>query len=98
MRRLFLAVAVVPTALGGCAANQTVKSELPVEARTATVIVECKPLPDGGLTECVVVEENPPGKGFGQAALDMAKRGRLHTIRTTIGDKVRFAVHFRSEM
>ncbi|KAK0360575.1 hypothetical protein LTR94_026774 [Friedmanniomyces endolithicus] len=99
-----IAVAIVsPAPLGGqpranLSSRCSSPSELPVEARTATVIVECKPLPDGGLTECVVVEENPPGKGFGQAALDMAKRGRLHTIRTTIGDKVRFTVHFRSEM
>ena len=41
------------------------------------VKLQCKALRDGSLTACTVVSEDPPGKGFGAAALDSATRAKI---------------------
>lgn len=41
------------------------------------VKLQCKALRDGSLTACTVLSEDPPGKGFGDAALDSATRARI---------------------
>ena len=39
--------------------------------------MRCVVLGDGTLSDCVVFEENPPDKGFGEAALQLEKRFRM---------------------
>lgn len=39
--------------------------------------MSCAVLPDGSLTDCNVVSENPPDQGFGLAALKMARLFRM---------------------
>ena len=41
------------------------------------VKLQCKAMRDGSLTACTVVSEDPPGKGFGAAALDSATRANV---------------------
>ena len=41
------------------------------------VKLQCKAMRDGSLTACTVVSEDPPGKGFGAAALDSATRAKI---------------------
>jgi hypothetical protein len=39
--------------------------------------LECLVMPDGALQSCKVVEETPPGRGFGEAALAKASGAKV---------------------
>jgi len=39
--------------------------------------LQCMVMPDGALQSCKVVEEDPPGKGFGEAALASAANAKV---------------------
>lgn len=40
-------------------------------------VMECLVTVDGLLTNCAIVEEDPPGRGFGQATLSLAPTFRM---------------------
>lgn len=60
-----------------------------------SVTVECTVAQNGALSACIVIAENPAGQGFGQAALDVAQKGRLASGSSKPGDKVRVTTRFR---
>lgn len=43
----------------------------------AQVVIRCKVDADNKLSECGLISESSPGKGFGAAALALAKDGRI---------------------
>ena len=64
----------------------------------ATVTVECVLQPGGRLSDCAIVSEQPPGMGFGEAALGAAEQSRASLSdnpRARAGEKVRFSFRFR---
>jgi hypothetical protein len=62
------------------------------------VQVKCTALRDGSLTDCSVVSETPPGKGFGAAALGSASRAhaKADDSRPESGAPVVFMVRFKA--
>lgn len=57
----------------------------------------CAVLPQGQLTDCQIIEETPPGAGFGFAARRGARTARVaSTTETDSSGRVRFTVIFRS--
>lgn len=79
------------------------RPEYPAQALSAgieggTVNLSCTAQSDGRLANCSVVEETPPGQGFGMAALAAARNARLspRTIDdAATGAQVRFTMRFR---
>lgn len=74
----------------------------PVEALRAgaegTVTVRCMARTDRRMDSCTVLKENPPGQGFGEAALEAARRGRMHPRRVDGAEtdsSVVFTIQFR---
>jgi protein TonB len=64
----------------------------------ATVRVSCALQPNGSLTDCRTVSEDPPGLGFGAAALAAARRSRVTpgTVDgAAVGARVEYNVRFR---
>jgi TonB family protein len=64
------------------------------ETREGTVDLECTVQQDGRVSDCIVRAENPRGQGFGEAALNAARRARL-SRGSVQGGKVRFRTTFR---
>jgi hypothetical protein len=62
----------------------------------ATVMLDCLSDGRGRMSDCRIVSENPPGHGFGEAALAGASRARLapRTSRIRATGRVRFTVRF----
>ena len=58
------------------------------------VTLECVIRPDGGLRDCRIISESPPGAGFGHAALDAARRTRLSAQGAGGGGRVRWTQHY----
>ena len=44
---------------------------------TGSAKLQCLVMADGALTSCKIVSEDPPGKGFGEAALNMAMHQKV---------------------
>jgi protein TonB len=44
---------------------------------TGSAVLQCSVMADGSLQSCTVVSEDPPGKGFGEAALASAARAKV---------------------
>lgn len=64
----------------------------------ATVRVSCALQPDGSLTNCLLVSEDPIDMGFGQSALAAARRSRVTpgTVDgTAVGARVEWNYRFR---
>lgn len=64
----------------------------------AVVVVECVLQPGGRLSDCQIISEQPPGMGFGEAALGAAERSRVSLSdnpRARAGEKVRWTIRFR---
>lgn len=62
--------------------------------------VSCAASADGSLVDCRLVSETPPGKGFGEAALDAAKLMQMN-LWTKRGDAIegrRLTLPFRFEV
>lgn len=62
------------------------------------VVLLCAALASGRLGACQVVEENPPGMGFGEAALDSAAEARVSprlVDGVPVDGSVRFTIRFR---
>lgn len=61
------------------------------------VLVQCRVTQDGAFTDCAVVEETPPGHGFGEAALRMVPIMKLRTDGPAFrpGAVMRFPVTFQ---
>ncbi|WP_114817771.1 energy transducer TonB [Brevundimonas bullata] len=60
--------------------------------------VNCAVAPNGSLSDCRVVDEDPAGAGFGQAVLRAARSGRLapRTVDgAAVGARVEFTTRFR---
>lgn len=69
--------------------------------RYGTVVLECEVRTNGSVANCVIVSEAPAGRGFGEAALQGARRARLSSqqragVRTRSGGpgRVRFTTRF----
>jgi TonB family protein len=66
--------------------------------KTGRGVVTCTVAPDGTLTACALESEDPPGKGFGQAALaavgDFAVNPWTDGGRPTDGAKIRVPIRF----
>lgn len=66
-------------------------------ANGPSVVLECVVAAEGALQDCVVLSETPPGRGFGEAALERAHRARLspETVNPEAhGGSVRFTMRF----
>ncbi|HYC68559.1 energy transducer TonB [Brevundimonas sp.] len=64
---------------------------------SGVVELTCAATPAGGLAACEILSETPEGVGFGQAALNGARRARLNPRQEdgdAVGSRVRFAVRF----
>lgn len=92
---VFGATLLILTGCAGTAASRQRAGE-----EQATVIVECVLQSGGRMSDCLVVSEQPPGLGFGEAALAGARQSRINlsdTPRARAGEKVRFSFRFRLE-
>lgn len=72
--------------------------EVVAPVNDGVVTLECRVIRDGRLSDCVILSETPAGQGFGQAALEAARRARVSREtfgRATSGAKVRFTTRFR---
>jgi protein TonB len=49
------------------------KAAPPLGTRDAYTRIRCDVRPDGGLRNCVIIEETPKGQGYGRAALKAAR-------------------------
>jgi TonB family protein len=49
------------------------------EGVSGKVLLECSAGPKGELTNCTVLKEDPPGQGFGEAALKLSVHGQVKT-------------------
>lgn len=88
---------VFATQLAAQAPSAAAPAEAVDAARTdATVTLDCLADGRGRLSDCRVVAEEPPGQGFGEAALAGATRARMapRTSRTRGAGRVRFTVRF----
>lgn len=68
------------------------------QPRNGEVVLNCAVSPRGQLADCRIESETPPGRGFGEAALQSAGRSRLSqdSVRDARGgERVRFTVRFR---
>jgi len=67
--------------------------------RSGRVALACDAAPDGRIAACTIVEEDPPGAGFGAAALEAARTARL-SPRTVDGvpvaSEIRFTMRFET--
>lgn len=60
--------------------------------------LNCAVAANGGLEDCRIVGEHPSDAGFGQAALEAARSGRLAPRTVTsaaVGARVEFTIRFR---
>jgi TonB family protein len=104
MPLIFLAAALSSMAVAAAApAPDPLDAYYPEAARAAglegDVVLSCVDQADKTLSDCVVVEERPQGKGFGQASLQAAGVFRVD-LRTkdgapVEGARVRIPIHWR---
>jgi TonB family protein len=63
------------------------------------VVIACSVAKDGSLADCSVQEELPVKRGFGSAALKLAKKFKLATTtndgHATAGGKILIPINFR---
>ena len=61
--------------------------------------LQCLVMADGSLTSCKVVSEDPPGKGFGEAALHMAvtQKVKADPARPATGLLATIPFNFKAE-
>lgn len=67
-------------------------------ADQGVVTLECRVNHRGAMRDCVILSETPPGQGFGEAALDGARRARVSpgTLdEAASGAKVTFTMRFQ---
>jgi TonB family protein len=94
---------VLPTVITNPMWARRVQPEFPERARAAgiksgSVSLDCGMRPNGSLTECSVVSEDPAGAGFGPAAMAAVGRARVtpgSVDRVVPGGRTRFTVSFR---
>jgi TonB family protein len=60
-------------------------------ALNGRAVLSCAVAPNATLEDCRVIEETPPGQGFGDAAMKLATRFRLKTWDRSTGGRVRGA-------
>jgi protein TonB len=67
--------------------------------KSGTVVLNCLVNPNGSMSDCNVISEDPTGAGFAQEAMAGARRARL-SPRTVdgaaVGARVNFTTRFRS--
>ena len=82
--------------LTGCAGTVAPEQE---PDRSAYVRVECTIQSGGWVSDCRIISENPPGMGFGAAALTAAGRSRVpgHVDGARPGQKVQWNIRFRPD-
>lgn len=61
---------------------------------SGSATVRCTVGEAGGLTACVLLSENPPGFGFGRAAIRVAQRAQIDTAAYT-SETVETTIAFR---
>ncbi len=72
--------------------------EVTAAANQGVVRLECRVNNNGTLRNCIILSETPPGQGFGEAALEGARRARVSPDTVdpdASGAKVRFTTRFR---
>lgn len=77
--------------LVGCAT--TAEPPPNTDSADAYAIVDCD-IGIESLRNCVVVEENPPGEGFGQAALEIIRKQQLSSDNRPGEGKARVKIPF----
>jgi TonB family protein len=96
MPLIFVAAALSGMALAaaepsGAPAYNPLDAFYPEAARAAglegRVVLSCVVAGDGVLSDCVVIEETPRGKGFGEASIKAARLFRMN-YRTTEGQPI----------
>ena len=58
-------------------------------------VIRCSVRADRRVDRCVLVEEQPPGQGFGEAALKLASRFRAAPADRAPGETVPITIRFR---
>lgn len=94
MRALGISAGLALLALtGGCATTTTRNGP-----ERGIVELSCVVNPDGSLTACRIVREDPPGAGFGEAALQAAARARVsvRTAERSVGERVSWTTRFEA--
>ncbi|WP_309089444.1 TonB family protein [Phenylobacterium sp.] len=66
------------------------------DGQSGVVALSCTAAMDGRLKDCVVIGEEPRGKGFGAAARQLARSMRVAGARS--GDEVRVPVNFSADV
>ena len=66
---------------------------------TGSAKLQCTVMADGSLQDCTVVSEDPPGKGFGEAALASATHTKVRADpnRPAAGIKATIPFNFKPE-
>jgi protein TonB len=69
-----------------------------LRGQSGRAILDCLVI-DGGTLTCTVASEDPPGEGFGDAAINVSHAFRMSPTttdgRSTIGGRVRIPITFR---
>jgi TonB family protein len=70
------------------------------QGRSGRVVLDCIAAPNGML-DCSVAQENPPGAGFGEAALNISRQVRIQPTlpdgRSVAGGHLRLPLTFRAD-
>ena len=81
------AVALLPWSAAGCASQMKTSDQATGVAR-----IECAVTASGRPADCRGLSEDPPGMGFGAAALEIIQRGRLSARTRKGAEGSRFVV------
>ena len=80
-------VGLLAWSVAGCAAQMKTS-----DRATGVARIECAVTASGHPADCRVLSEDPPGMGFGAAALDIIQRGRLSARTRKGAEGARFVV------
>jgi TonB family protein len=87
------AAALAAAVLLSASASAAVPRDASPQPSVGRVVVECLVAPQGALTDCLVVEETPAGRGLGQRALEEA--AKLTMDAPVAGARVRVPFSYR---
>lgn len=70
-------LAAVLSIAAATAAQQTPGLSLAQQPKDGRVVLECVVAQEGALTDCLVLEETPPGRGLAQRALEASAKLKM---------------------